>query len=128
MVSLETSFLIDLLRGHDPARDMMETLDDDKVRPTVSPVVAAEVWVGAELGSAEEREITAALLDSLTWLPFTREAARRAGKIRAELTSDGQTIGITDAMIAAIAIDHDEPLVTRDEHFERITSLRVRTY
>lgn len=128
MVCLETSFLVDLLRGRAAARSVMEELDSAGTRPTLTPVVAAEVWVGAEIGSSDERAAAATLLESLTWLPFTRAAARRAGGIRAELMDEGTPIGITDAMIAGLAIEHDETLVTRDEHFERVVGLRTRTY
>jgi predicted nucleic acid-binding protein len=31
-------------------------------------------------------------------------------------------------MIAAIALEHDESLVTADADFERVPELRVRTY
>lgn len=128
MVCLETSFLIDVLRGHEAAVDVVDAIDAEDVRPTVTPVVAAEVWVGAALGSSEERETAEALIESLTWLPFTRRAARRTGTIRAELARTGEPVGSTDAMIAAIAIEHDEELVTRDRDFERVPDLRTRTY
>lgn len=128
MVCLETSFVIDVLRGEEVARDTLDAIESEGVRPTVTPVGAAEVWVGAQLGSTAEREATASLLESLTWLSFTRQAAELAGDIRASLTENGEVIGITDAMIAGLAIDHDEVLVTRDWHFERIPDLRTRIY
>lgn len=128
MVCLETTFLIDILRGHEPAREVMETIESDGIQPTVSPVVATELWVGAQLGASSEREMTVALLESLTWLPFTRRAARRAGELRATLTEAGEPIGITDAMIAGVAMEHDETLVTCDAHFDRVEGLRIRSY
>lgn len=128
MVCFETSFLIDILRGYEPARDVMDSIESDGVRPTVTPIAAAEVWIGAYLGTSEESEMAAALLESLTWLGFSREAASLAGEIRARVMERGESIGITDAVIAGVAIDQDEVLVTRDEHFQRIPNLRIRTY
>jgi predicted nucleic acid-binding protein len=128
MVCLETTFLIDVLRGHEAAREIVEALETDGVRPTVSPVAAAELWVGAQRSSPSEQEVTATLLESLTWLPFSRRAARRAGELRATLADAGDPIGITDATIAGIAIEHDEVLVTRDAHFDRVEGLRTRSY
>lgn len=128
MVCLDTSFLIDVLDADPDAKAVMDNLDDRNVRPTVTPVSAAELWVGANLGSVQEYETTVELLDSLIWLPFTRTAARRAGKLQAELHRDGEPLAFTDCMIAAIALENDEQLVTRDSDFDRIPELRLRTY
>jgi tRNA(fMet)-specific endonuclease VapC len=106
----------------------MEELDADGTRPTITPVTASEVWVGAYFGSAGELEATRELLDSLTWLSFSRSCARRAGKLQATLMRKGSSLGIADCMIAAIAIEHGEPLVTRDEDFSKIDELIVQTY
>lgn len=128
MVCLETSFVIDVLDGNDRARSVMDELDTDGTRPTITPVTASEMWVGAYFGSAGELETTRELLDSLTWLSFSRSCARRAGKLQAALKHDGSPLGIADCMIAAIAIEHGELLVTRDGDFTNIDELAVRTY
>lgn len=128
MVCLDTSFLVDVLDADSDAKAVMDELDDQGHRPTVTPVSAAELWVGANLGSVAEYEATARLLDSLIWLDFTRGCARRAGKIQAELRRNGEPLAFTDCMIAAVALEHDELLVTGDDDFERIPDLRTRTY
>lgn len=128
MVCLDTSFLIDVLDGHEAARAVMEELDERSTIGTVTPVSAAELWVGANLGSVAEYEASAELLDSLVLLEFSRDCARRAGKLQAALTRDGEPLGFTDCMIAAIAMENDEVLVTRDDDFERIGELQLRTY
>lgn len=128
MVCLDTSFLIDVLGGRDAAREVMEDLDDRGALATVTPIAAAELWVGANLGPVAEYEATAELLDSLTMLEFSRRSARRAGELQATLKRDGEVLAFTDCMIAAIAMEHDEVLVTRDDDFERIDDLQVRTY
>jgi predicted nucleic acid-binding protein len=128
MVCLDTSFLIDVLDAEQDAKAVMVDLDERGVRPTVTPVSAAELWVGANLGSVHEYEATAELLDSLTWLPFTRTAARRAGKLQADLSREGEPLAFTDCMIAAIALENDEKIVTGDDDFERIAELELQTY
>lgn len=128
MACLETSFLIDVLQAEESAREVMEDLDDSNVRPSVAPVAAAECWVGAHLGSRAEHEATRELLESLTWLPFSRECARLAGDLQATLTREGVPLGFSDCLIAAVALEYDETLVTRDTDFERIPELRVQTY
>lgn len=128
MVCLETSFVIDVLQGRNGARPVMDEIRDEGRRPTITPVTASEVWVGAYFGSAGELEAARDLLDSLTWLDFSRECARRAGRLQADLADDGSPLGIADCMIAAMAMEHDQTLVTRDDDFERVPDLRLRTY
>lgn len=128
MTCLETSFLIDLLRGHEGATELAESLDEAGERPTVTPVAASELWVGAGLGTGSEREAAAELLQSLTWLEFSREAAELAGKIQADLKREGNAIGFTDCMIAAVAMVHGESVVTRDSDFELVEGLDLVTY
>ncbi len=128
MACLETSFLIDVLDAHEAARKIMEDIDDSGVRSSVAPIAAAELWVGAHLGSRAEYAATRELLESLTWLPFSRECARLAGDLQATLSREGVPLGFADCLIAAVALEYDETLVTRDTDFERVPDLRVRTY
>lgn len=128
MTCLETTFLIDLLRDDPAASEVAASMDEAGVRPTVTPVVAAEVWVGAYLVSEAERAAARGLVESLTWLDCNRDCARRAGEIQAGLRREGEPIGFVDCLIAAIAIEHGEPLVTRDSDFERIDGLDLVSY
>jgi predicted nucleic acid-binding protein len=128
MPCLETSFVVDVLQGRKGARPVMEEIRDEKGRPTVTPVTASELWVGTYFGSAAELEAAQDLLDSLAWLDFSRDCARRAGRLQADLVQDGSPLGIADCMIASMAMEHGETLVTRDGDFERVPDLRLRTY
>ena len=128
MVCVDTSFLIDVLEANSDARSLMEELDEERTHLSVTPVTASELWVGGHLGSRAEYESTRELLESLTWLAFTRDCARRVGELQATLVRDGMRIGIADCMIAAIALEYDEELVTRDADFESVPDLRLRTY
>ncbi|ELY51667.1 PIN domain-containing protein [Natronolimnohabitans innermongolicus] len=128
MACLDTPFLIDLLNGTDAAAETMTDLDDQGTRHAVSPVTAAELWIGANLGSVQEFRRTEELLESLLWLEITRSCARRAGRIQAELIESGSELGFNDCLIAATAIEHGEPLVTGASDFERVPDLRIRTY
>lgn len=128
MTCLETTFLVDLLREENGAAEVARSLDEAGERPTVTPVSAAEVWVGAHHGGETERAATTGLIESLTWLDFSRDCAKRAGIIQASLKREGNAIGFVDCLIAAVALEHDEPLVTRDADFERIEGLELVTY
>jgi tRNA(fMet)-specific endonuclease VapC len=106
----------------------MEEIRDEGGRPTVTPVTASEAWVGAYFGSAEELEAAQDLFDSLTWLDFSRDCARRAGRLQANPAKDGSPLGIADCMTASMAMEHGQTLVTPDDDFERVPDLRLRTY
>ncbi len=57
-------------------------------------------------------------------IPLDRPAAELAGRITGDLERTGQPIGVSDPMIAAIAIHHGLDLVTGNTaHFRRIQSL-----
>jgi tRNA(fMet)-specific endonuclease VapC len=53
------------------------------------------------------------------------DTARRYGEIKNALRMKGRPIPENDIWIAAIALQHDLTLVTRDEHFNEIESLKV---
>ncbi len=56
------------------------------------------------------------------------DTARRYGEIKNTLRMKGRPIPENDIWIAAIAFQHDLTLVTRDEHFNEIESLKVVTW
>jgi predicted nucleic acid-binding protein len=102
--------------------------DEAGERPTVTPVSASEVWVGAHLGGGAERDAAAELIESLTWLDFCRSSARLAGEIQATAMREGAPTGLADSMIAAMAMESGEALLTRDSDFERIDGLELLSY
>ncbi len=130
MACLDTSFLIDLLRGKGVVKDLKEELDRvEKVLAIATPSIS-ELWRGALLSGnpPREKEKIITLIHSLIILPFDETAAMEAAEIEAELIQKGSMIDTEDIMIAAIARRYGEKLVTRDEHFTRISSLRVLKY
>ncbi len=56
------------------------------------------------------------------------DTAHRHGEIKNSLRMKGRPIPENDIWIAAIALRHDLTLVTRDEHFNEIESLKVATW
>lgn len=127
---LDSTFLIDVLRGSSDVIDLIEDVDATGT-PFVSAVTVMELYEGIHLADATEDERTKVreLLTDINELPFDRECAIRAGRINAKLVSSGEPIDETDVMIAATAFVHDHPVVTRNvAHFERIDDLRVVSY
>jgi tRNA(fMet)-specific endonuclease VapC len=71
-------------------------------------IVLAELYFGAEKSPDPERK---------------PQTARKYGVIKAELEARGERIPDNDIWIAALAMEHQIPLASRDQHFERISGL-----
>lgn len=90
-----------------------------------------ELWQGIHLSRAGDRKLAA--VQSLVEWPhhadFDREAAMTAGELAAELTVDGQPSEVEDLEIAAIAIERNDTVLTRNvDRFNRIPKLSVEGY
>lgn len=131
MALMDTTFLIDLMRGRERAVDMLERLEEEGEPLAVSTVTLFEFFRGIEtvgLGAAEKRRI-AEVVKGRVVLALDPVAAERAGQLDAQLWSDGEPIDPEDACIAGIALSRDEVLVTRKaREFGRVPGLRLRTY
>lgn len=127
---LDSTFLVDVLRGDEAVTDRLASVDDAGV-PFVSAVTVMELAEGIRLAdaSADERAAVEDLLEKVNEVPFDRSCAFEAGRLNAALVRTGEPIDETDVMIAATALVHEFPVVTRNrDHFDRIDDLEVVTY
>jgi predicted nucleic acid-binding protein len=94
-------------------------------RLTTSSVSVAEVVFGLRRVGREDRLAQfEASLQAVEVLPFDDTAARKAGRINADLERKGLIIGLPDVMIAAIAICHGVAVVTGNvAHFTHVQSV-----
>jgi len=128
MVSLETTFLVDLLNGVPAAVNRARDLEASGEPKCVTAPAAAEVLAGAYYMGGRDLSRAQALLDSLALLEFDWEACHEAGKIGADLLSRGEVLGAADLFIAAISRRHAHRLLTRDRSFARVRGLAIETY
>ncbi|MFQ6013441.1 MAG: PIN domain-containing protein [Thermoplasmata archaeon] len=128
MVSLETTFLVDLRRGDPAAVAKARELEAAGETKCVTPPVAAELFLGAYRFGTEHVVRTQSLLASLVWLDMDREACEEAGRMGAELLARGEAIGAADLFIAATSKRHGHRLLTRDRAFPRVPGLTVEAY
>ncbi|QLD88727.1 PIN domain-containing protein [Natronomonas salina] len=127
---LDSTFLIDVLRGREEVTDRVEELDASGA-PAVSSVTVMELWEGIQLADASESERRAVenLLTDIDEFAFDRDCAMTAGRINAELVQAGTPVDTTDVMIAATGLVYDRPVVTRNvSDFERVPDLEVVSY
>ena len=127
MFCLETTFLIDLLKGKKDAINVYLKIRDSKLYTT--SISAWELLRGPKLvGKEEEFKVAVEMLENLEILPFSFKSAQIAVEIEDSLRKKGMEINLIDVLIAAIAIEHNLKLVTRDEHFSRIDGLEAINY
>ncbi len=129
---LDTTFLIDLLRGKDPAAyARLQKMERNQEIKGIAAVSIMELWKGAVQSNRPEQEKQKVddLLSSLYLYHFDEKEAKKAGEIDAVLLQKGEMVEAEDVIIAAVAIMHHETILTRNaKHFQRIAGLKVETY
>lgn len=126
--ALDTSFLIDLLRGHTGACTKAKTLDAEAEVVAIPAPVMAEFLDGAYCTGGTYLARAMQLIAKRDVIPFDRECSLLAGQLRADARSRGATLPMIDAMIASVALRHHCVLVTGDSGFHRIPGLAVESY
>ena len=61
-------------------------------------------------------------------LPVTDETAVAYAALRVDLKRSGRPIPANDAWIAALALQHRLPVLSRDEHFDAVPALHRRSW
>lgn len=127
---LDTSFLIDLLRGNREALAKLHELEEDRELLCTTSLNALELFRGAYLSPKPDEKIAKVkrVLEPLLVLPIIEETYDVCGAISSTLSSEGMQLGDFDEIIAAIAISHSGAIVTRDHHFDRLPVLQVIHY
>lgn len=120
---LDTNALSDLLEGSESLLAVMSGLGPLRL----SPVVLGEHRFGLLRSSKRaERETTLRQLEAtFETLPITGLTSRLYARIRDELRGKGRPIPANDLWIAAQAVEHGLPLVSRDEHFLEVNGLKL---
>jgi len=106
---LDTSVLIDALRGVRGRAEELAHLVEDGHLLACSVMTVAEVYAGMR---PRERAATVALLDSLETYDVTRQIAERAGLLRRTWAARGRTLALVDLLIASTALGFGLVLVT----------------
>lgn len=127
MACLETDFIVELIRQKPDATAKMRQFLGSGAELSVTPITATELFAGA-FASGKQADIlkTEELLSTLTLLEFDLFAAKMAGEFIDGLSRKGTKIGDMDTLTAAIAIRHNQVLVTKNKkHFSRIRGLGI---
>lgn len=131
---LDASFLIDIEGERERALTKAQEIEANGVPRRVPMVVVFELYISVGKGTRtdENRQTVDRVLQSLPIVELTEPIAKRAGIIEGELQADDRGekgIGSADAIIAATALEYEEPIVTDDpDDFERVEGISLETY
>ncbi|MBO8182458.1 MAG: type II toxin-antitoxin system VapC family toxin [Archaeoglobus sp.] len=131
MVCLETDFLVALMRKNKNALGKLRELVSKGERLSTTPINAAELFRGVYSSGRVEDNLkkVRGLLGRLDLLDFNFAASEIYGRISSELEKEGEPIGEFDALIASIALAHNERVVTRNiKHFGRVEGLEIEEW
>jgi tRNA(fMet)-specific endonuclease VapC len=126
---LETTFMIDLerelLRSEEgPAQAFLERHLSERLHLTFT--VAGELAAGPMV---DQRQRWESFISPFQVLTCNKDVCWEYGKTYRYLHDNGLLIGSNDLWIAATALAHGMPVVTRNEqHFRRVPGLRVMSY
>ena len=122
---LDSTFVIDHLRGVPAAVAEMASIFENGDEPYVTEVIVCEVRAG--LRPEDERHLVA-LLEPIEFLQPGPQHALTAGRWRAELRARGRTLSLADALIATAADSLGASVLTRNVRDFALTPIRVQTY
>ncbi|MEJ7745127.1 MAG: type II toxin-antitoxin system VapC family toxin [Nocardioidaceae bacterium] len=123
-VLVDTSVLIDYLRGHPKAGRLLER-ERKLALLHASEITRLEILAGMR---AVEEETTRALLSTLVWHPVDEVVSEEAGSLGRQWLPSHHTIDGADLAIAATAIVKRARLLTRNiRHFPMFAELKPRT-
>jgi tRNA(fMet)-specific endonuclease VapC len=128
---LDTTFLIDVMRNDENALRKLEELDERDEALSVTAPTVYELWSGIARyrRSEDEKRRVDGVLCNRKIIEATKHTMRQAGFLNGQLAVLGVRIGTMDALIATLALERDETLLTRNvKHFARIKGLKLETY
>ena len=123
-VIVDTSVIIDHLRGISPDFKTLETLQrQQSIELCIPHVVIIELFTGRNAKKKRVRDGLDALLSGLDVVGLSVASAKKAGEL---LRTYVQVPDPFDAIIAALAWEHDAQIATHNQrHFRHIPSITL---
>ena len=122
-IVIDTNRLIDLLRGVHEVRDFLEYIDDI----FVPYICLAELRAGfllSKTSAAQERLLQQFLNEAGVKPLYPDESTtHHYARLYAQLRKQGTPIGLNDIWIAALTLQHNLLLYSRDQDFDNLPQL-----
>jgi len=131
MVCLDTSILVALIRRDQAAIDGLTAEAERGGTVSTTVVNLCELYSGAYGSKNPQKELAKVqdLVSNLGLLELDAGAAKRYGELVNDATLKRAPIGDFDLIIASIALERGEKLVTRNvKHFSRVPGLATEQW
>jgi tRNA(fMet)-specific endonuclease VapC len=119
---LDSSVLIDALNGRNGRPQLLTQISQQDILLACCSVNVTELYMGMRTG---EEAKTERFLRSLEFYTVTWEIAQLAGNLFRQWRRKGQTLGLADVTIAAVALTHKLVLVTDNQKHFPMRELRL---
>lgn len=122
---LDTTFVIDQLRGDPQATRLFERLAEGGDPLYICDIVVCETYAGVHVGDESRVDRFFRYIEFVQPGP---DAARQAGAWRAEALRGGRSLSVADALVASAADAVGAAVLTRNIRHFALTPVRVETY
>jgi len=122
-VALDTNRLTDLFQGDSALADRLAVCDEIQIPLMVLAEMKAGFYGGLQQPRNEALLRRFLAKPTVTVLLPGRETAEHYARLFIQLKRAGTPVPHNDLWIAALALEHDLVLITRDRHFDRILQL-----
>lgn len=120
---VDTGIFIDFLRAKDKSITQLYDLSN-KTGIFISSVTLYELYIGAT--SPQKWRDAKMLTEDIPVLSFTKSISEKSAMIYQQLKKENKLIEFRDIFIAATAIMHDLPVLTKNKkHFSRVKGLKL---
>lgn len=123
---LDTNIIIEVFDGNKDIADKIDKLSQFYV----PSIVLGELYTGINRVTNKSKHLKK-LTDFLKLcivLDVDATTAQHYGTIMAALYKKGKPLPLNDVWIAAIALQHELTVVSRDKHFNEIDGMKVKTW
>ncbi|WP_433507016.1 PIN domain-containing protein [Pseudonocardia halophobica] len=121
LILLDTSVLVDLLRGHEGCRTALDRAYDEGAQLAAATLTKVELLRGMR---SPEKAALRGLLDALLLVPLDDAVAERAGAYARRYRASHRGVDVPDFIVAATAAHLDASLWTRNvKHFPMFEGL-----
>lgn len=129
MYVLDTNTLSYYFRGEGRVAERLSSVSPSDVAIPSIVLFEIESGIARSPEATKRRSQLDSALSAVEVLPFGRNEARTAAKVRADLEARGKPIGPYDVLIAGTALAHGATLVTRNvREFRRVPGLTVENW
>ncbi|MFB6099989.1 MAG: PIN domain-containing protein [Candidatus Nanohalobium sp.] len=130
---LDTSFVIDLMKGEKKALNKLEELKENEVSVRITSLTGYELYLGVKnLDKPEkEKDKIEAFMDKVLGerVPYRWDHGKKSAEIQSKLKDQGEMIDLPDILIASVAAETGEKILTRNgKHFEKVEGIEVESY